>query len=154
MRISWLAIGLFCSALAATHLEAGRKLLGGSIVAMDYVNGILFALVLYFLIHNQSPEKPGPYSRVSRTLAGFSYTLYLVHLPLLVFLRAALVREVPWRVNLGSIGWTIAISLGCVTYAYLISQFTEAKTNTVRNLVMARLRRPRIRSKFATISQS
>jgi peptidoglycan/LPS O-acetylase OafA/YrhL len=139
VRSSWLAIGLFCSALAVTHLEAGRRLLNGAVVALDYVNGILFALVLYFLIHNQSPEKSGPYSRISRTLAGFSYTLYLVHLPLLVFLRAAFVREVPWRVNLGNIGWTIAISLGCVAYAYLISQFTEAKTNAVRNYVMARL---------------
>src|SRR5262249_32637162 len=79
---------------------------------------------------------PGRYTRLACGLGGFSYSLYVVHMPLLVFWRAVLVPEQPWVPDLVHLGMAGAISVGAVAYAFLISRYTEAKTDTFRALFM------------------
>jgi hypothetical protein len=57
-------------------------------------------------------------------------------MPVLVFLRAALLPDTPWSPDFGHISFGVAIALGCVIYAYLLSRFTEAQTDLVRDKLM------------------
>jgi peptidoglycan/LPS O-acetylase OafA/YrhL len=133
---TFIVLGLFCSVVAGTHIGALKNLLYNSIIVTDYITATTFALLLYFMLHNQSPGGRGIYGKVSKSLANFSYTLYVVHMPVLVFLRAALLPDTPWLPDLGHISFGVAIALGCVIYAYLLSRLTEAQTDLVRDKLM------------------
>jgi peptidoglycan/LPS O-acetylase OafA/YrhL len=134
---SFIALGLFCSVVAATHVRALKNLLDDSIIVSDYITAITFALLLYFMLPNRAPGgRGGIYAKISKSLANFSYTLYVVHMPLLVFVRAALLPDTPWPADPGHVGFGVAIALGCVVYAYVFSRFTEAKTDLIRDKLM------------------
>jgi peptidoglycan/LPS O-acetylase OafA/YrhL len=105
-------------------------------VIVDYITGISFAAVLYFVIHNQSPTRGDRYARWSRTVAGFSYTLYLTHLPLLVFLRAAWAPGEPWEFGSRPLAAAGALTALCLGYAYAVARLTEGKTDNVRKYMM------------------
>lgn len=69
-----------------------------------------------------------------RTLASFSYTLYLVHLPPLVFMYAwRRTHSLPlWQPTLPHLLAAFAILGALVCYAYLVSLVTERHTDKVR----------------------
>jgi peptidoglycan/LPS O-acetylase OafA/YrhL len=64
--------------------------------------------------------------------AGFSYTLYLTHYPLLVFLAAWFIHRERWQPSTGSIFKGFAIVGATTLYAYGVSRLTEAHTDKVR----------------------
>ena len=132
------ALALFGGVLCAVHTNMWKAQVGESQLAIDYALGISFALVLYFLIHNQSPAKDDRYAALSRTAAGFSYTLYLTHMPLLVFVRAAWRPASPWQPDLPHEALAVALSVLCLVYAYVVSRLTEARTSSVRRFFMQR----------------
>lgn len=138
-----IAICLFCGMVSVTHMGALKNLLSHSIIFIDYINATTFAILLYYILHNHSPGDRGTYAKVSKWLANFSYTLYVVHIPVLVFLRAALVPDTPWLPTPSYVAFGIAVALGCVVYAYMISRFTEANTELVRDKVMNWLIQPK-----------
>lgn len=111
-------------------------------LAIDLIVGASFGLLIAGILAERL-ESPAPwYEPAARGLAGMSYTLYLVHLPLLVFLNA-------WLVSDGSRGpltWLRLCFLAgvCVLvfgYAWTVSALTERRTATARNYVRDRLRR-------------
>ena len=132
---------MFCGFVAMTHTGRVISLFSDSVAGLDYVNGAAFALLLYVVLHDQSPARRNAYASVSRGLSGFSYTLYVVHIPLLIFLRAALLPDAPWQPDPGSIALACVIAAGIVLYAYAISRLTEARTPAVRDRVMRALGR-------------
>ena len=95
--------------------------------------GLLFAFALYAIRHLETPARPGFYITLSGFLSNMSYTLYLTHLPVLVFLSAAFDR--PWRVHgasplsLAQFGGTIACAL---LVAWLVYLPFEANTDRIR----------------------
>lgn len=105
--------------------------------------GIAFASLLYCLKHNHRPTSAPTFQRVAAFFADFSYTLYLVHLPPLIFLRACWTYEVAWPPVLFS--WLLvgAIVLAVVLYAYLISLVTERQTDPLRRWLVHRCRSER-----------
>jgi peptidoglycan/LPS O-acetylase OafA/YrhL len=159
---SWLVVvlfGVFCCVLALTHagmFKANVKGLAESILSGvfhvdttvhpqlvervvglvgDYVIGISFAILLYILLHDQTPQRKGVYGWCTEHLAGISFTLYVVHMPLLVFLRAALVPGRPWSPDMLHIGFAGGLTILMLAYAWLIAQVTEARTDVVRRWV-------------------
>lgn len=110
------------------------------VAAGDLVNGLGATTGLYLIIIAASPSiagrqrDPGPFARLAKASAGFSYTLYLVHLPALVFLRAGLsaagIRQ--WQPDLPHLSLGVTIASGTLVYAWLISRVTEARTADVR----------------------
>jgi len=107
---------------------------------MDYFIGIAVALLIWITLHCASGELPGWYVRLSRRAAHSSYTLYLVHMPLLIFLKAAfhLPRAQPgWQMLLVSLGVMAAI----LVYAQLVYQCFEKNTDRVRGWFKPRARK-------------
>jgi peptidoglycan/LPS O-acetylase OafA/YrhL len=80
-------------------------------------------------------------ARLGRWLAGFSYTLYLVHLPVLVFLQAWLVSMGGgrWQPDLPHLAAGAGIALAMIAYAAVFGAFTEARTETARRWLSAKL---------------
>jgi peptidoglycan/LPS O-acetylase OafA/YrhL len=102
----------------------------------DFTLGILFSLVLYFLIHGTT-QVGERYRRVSKFIAGSSYTLYLVHFPILVCFLAATGRR--WQPDFRH----LAIGLGvlAVTYLYAlgVARAFETRTDSIKRWLRPKL---------------
>lgn len=103
-------------------------------ILIDLLVGIAFCCVL-ILILNVKPETllPAPYVALARWLSRISYTLYLVHVPFLVFMSATLVGSVArWQMDLlHAVGGCIMFVL-TLAYAYMIWCLAERHTDRVR----------------------
>ena len=130
---SWLRSLMIVFALA---LLAGGLVLGktsGSLVS-DLILGVAVTFLVWVTLHCATAPLPQMYSRAARRAARSSYTLYLVHLPMLVFLKAILhlPRSVP-SVHTMLIGVTILFAV--LLYAQLVYQIFERNTEPVRSWI-------------------
>lgn len=105
----------------------------------DFVVGVLISLLLYVIISSSNnPHKlPTKFTAVSSYLAGFSYTLYLVHYPALNFMHEYIALPVSvfhTRHLILRLIIKASVFVGFILYAWFVSLFTEAHTNTVRNI--------------------
>jgi peptidoglycan/LPS O-acetylase OafA/YrhL len=134
---------LFGGCLLMTHWKVFRERFGESVVAVDYFNAIGFAVVLYVVLHCQQGSANGKYATFAKSIAGFSFTLYVVHLPLLVFAHGLLVPDRPWIPDPFHLGIGALISAATIGYAWSVAKVTEAKTDLVRGFVMNLNRLPK-----------
>ena len=130
--VSLLAGVPFALALAwvRVHPQASETL-------SDLMIGGCFALWIYSLIQGTRMDVSVTYAKTSRTLAAFSYTLYLIHFPLLLLLRGLLDPYGNWQPDASHLFYGLAISLSVLSFAYLVAQFTEARTAQVRRRVLS-----------------
>jgi peptidoglycan/LPS O-acetylase OafA/YrhL len=119
--------GLFAASLALSRTHWN---FAGS--WQDFFIGGAFALWLYVLSHISRTEVPLAYSSAARTLAGFSYTLYLIHFPALLLLRAIWNPLGKWQPDALHLLYGAGLAALMLAFAYLIASFTEAKTDVVR----------------------
>jgi peptidoglycan/LPS O-acetylase OafA/YrhL len=121
--------------LALTFFGAGLvqgKLLGS--LPSDLVLGLAVTAMIWVTLHCAKAPLPAFYVHTARRAAHSSYTLYLVHLPLLIFLKASLhlPRAYPgWHVFLAGAGVLAAI----VLYAQLVYEAFEKNTDRVRRWI-------------------
>lgn len=73
--------------------------------------------------------------RWSASLAGYSYSLYLVHFPLLVFMHALVYDRSPekWLPTAGHILQASGLFAGVLFYSWCVSFLTERRTKNVRD---------------------
>ncbi len=105
-------------------------------IASDFAVGLAFMPFMYVLVHSRREDVTPSYARIGRLGAGFSYTLYLTHFPLLLFFRAWLIRDARWQFDVRHSAYAVLISAVVVAYAYLIASFTEARTEAARSKVL------------------
>ncbi|MBD2175387.1 acyltransferase [Pseudanabaena sp. FACHB-1998] len=119
--------------------------------------GSVFSLIIYFttissidtskvreIIIDSSDNsfKADFINNFSKKIAGLSYTLYLVHAPILNFLMnvfLCLGLHLKWKPTPENILYHVLISLLILKYASIISKFTELKTNQVRKFVSSEI---------------
>lgn len=102
-----------------------------SSLAGDLLLGTIVALLIWVMLHCSKSPLPHVYIRVARRSARSSYTLYLVHLPLLIFIKASmrLPRAIPgWHAFLVSLGVMVVLLL----YAQIVYQIFERNTDSLR----------------------
>jgi peptidoglycan/LPS O-acetylase OafA/YrhL len=121
--VSWLVLSA-CLIAARTGKSA--------VLGSDLAVGIGFALFLFGVLHMNFRAGGAVYSRIARVLAGFSYSLYVLHFPLLLFLRAWLVPLQRWQPDAAHLARGAAIGVATLAFAWLVSLFTENKTRAVR----------------------
>jgi peptidoglycan/LPS O-acetylase OafA/YrhL len=137
-------------AITATVARLRIETSGNDLLRMflpNLVLGAATALFIYVILHrraNPATRFWTMYRSMAQILSRSSYTLYLVHPSLLVFLSAWLVGGKAWRPDLKHIALGAGVCLFVMAYAYLISRVTEYKTNDVRRLVMRLLKQTRI----------
>jgi peptidoglycan/LPS O-acetylase OafA/YrhL len=97
------------------------------IYVAEWVMAIGSGCLIYFVKHLESGRRPDWYSAVSGFFSRISYTLYLVHLPLAVFLCAALNR--PWHIwakTGGNLAIWLATDVAVIVVAYGFYRLFEA----------------------------
>jgi peptidoglycan/LPS O-acetylase OafA/YrhL len=112
----------------------------------DFVVGAATAAMILVILRSSARSRSGLYSRAARGLAGFSYTLYLVHGPVMVFVSAWLVPPRMWQPTAPHLAIAAALCIFIIAYALLIAQFTEWRTDAVRRRVNALVHRSRARA--------
>lgn len=125
-----LGVGLIIAGMVAGHLKAAGELEVDSMIAAGTAITIACRPLAAF------PFAP----RLFGWAAGFSYTLYAIHLPL-VFLTVTLFQNIgfprdkvpPGPVAFMELGITIAF---CLLTAFLVSLVTERKTGQIRTAIL------------------
>lgn len=114
----------------------------------DMMVGISFSITIYLImcLFNQKPTKVSRWY-LSSTLAGFSYTLYLVHYPVLDFFYQLKISKWWHLPQPDFYNWFAVVSVIFMIFAWLISILTEAKTNKVRKFVIGMLNTKRLSDK-------
>jgi peptidoglycan/LPS O-acetylase OafA/YrhL len=102
--------------------------------AGDLIVALGTAALMYVVLHDRSPVRLTPFSRAATALAGCSYTLYATHMPIVVFIGAA-VGPGLWTNDRFHVAIGLLIAAALVTNAYLLSLVTEARTGEVRQLI-------------------
>jgi len=97
------------------------------------------AFIWTLLSASQAAPAASARVRFSRGLARFSYTLYVVHLPLLTLIAGLLIRQQRWQPTSAHIAAALGILGVTLAYAYAIASLTEFHTGAVRNWVEQRL---------------
>src|SRR5271156_433132 len=128
----WLILYFFVSSLVlAATLGAART--GYSVVlGSDLGVGIAFSLFLFGILQMDIGTGHGLYPRTAHTIAGFSYSLYVLHFPFLLLLRAWIVPPPRWQPDVAHLGYGAIAGTVTISLAWFISLFTENKTRVVR----------------------
>jgi peptidoglycan/LPS O-acetylase OafA/YrhL len=123
----------------AAHLPTAPLFLADLILSVAFAN-MLIAMRL-------SPRlRPPPGAGIHKHLAGFSYSLYATHQPVLNCLGALAVAVVGfgWHMMPEGIGaWAVILAAmaAAILAAFLFSLVTEAQTNRLRRGILAMLER-------------
>jgi peptidoglycan/LPS O-acetylase OafA/YrhL len=129
----WIVVG----AAAVVLVVAVVKFKPGSTEYSDFMVGVASAVLIYALLRSPARSRSGLYSRAARGLAGFSYTLYVVHLPALVFISAWLVPQRRWQPDAVHVAMVAGLGICALGYAFVIARLTEYRTDVVRSRVTA-----------------
>jgi peptidoglycan/LPS O-acetylase OafA/YrhL len=114
-------------------IEAKSKSLSACI-AGDFGVGMMTSLLVGALVKDTSKIKPGLYASFSHRLANLSYTLYVVHLPFLIFLRLVFVK-MSLSPTIASLPALLLIFGSGIVYSTLVWRVTEAKTGQFREAI-------------------
>lgn len=109
------------------------KLVNGS----AYVTGLLTASLVYCFILQPPFSIPLILERTIKWLSNISYTLYLTHTPLVVFLAATLIAKGPkMQPTITGVGLTFLLTIIMLVYASILWFFFEKRTKDVKKWVI------------------
>lgn len=108
---------------------------------LDAIVALGFGMWMNALVRRADGPVAARYAQTARMFAGFSYTLYAVHFPLLFLFRARFMGDRVWAPDWLHLFYGIVIAGVAVAIAWAIAQVTEAKTAAVRRMVMRMLPR-------------
>jgi peptidoglycan/LPS O-acetylase OafA/YrhL len=131
--LAGLSTALFVYALVASRFLNDHVSRQGFVVAAG-TSLFLFGLVRWW--PREVPRLLTAWKTPAGVSAGFSYTLYLTHYPLIVFLAAWFIEGKRWQPNSSSMFKGLAIFGLTMLYAYSVSRLTEAHTVTVRRWLL------------------
>jgi peptidoglycan/LPS O-acetylase OafA/YrhL len=104
-----------------------------------YLADLIFGAITFFFFWTLLSARHaarGIWAPFSRKLARFSYTLYIVHSPMVILLVALLSGETPWspaKPSQGLLG--LAVLFAVIAYAWIVAFFTEFRTGSVRSFL-------------------
>lgn len=125
-------------------------------IGNDYVIGVVSTAAIWTFLGAQH-RCPGntPLARIAHQLARFSFTLYVVHMPLLTLLTSVTVHDQRWQPNAKTVLAALCMLLCTLGYAWLIAMLTEFRTDRVRRWLERSFgMQPDLPSKHALILQS
>jgi peptidoglycan/LPS O-acetylase OafA/YrhL len=108
---------------------------------VEYTLGAATVGLLWVLLSATGACRPGLGARFSRGLARFSYTLYVVHLPLCVLVAALVLGDARWYPTAAHLAAGAAILILLIGYACGVAWLTEFRTDRVRGWAESLLRR-------------
>lgn len=101
----------------------------------DFLVGAVCAGAILVLRFDERRAPSPAYARLAHQLAAVSFTLYVVHMPLLIFLRAAVNSGPSWHVTPASLVAVAGLTAATLGYAVAAWFLFERRTPQVRNTV-------------------
>ena len=99
----------------------------------QWVVALVFAAGLYVILHRTEPASGGLYKSLAGFFSRMSYTLYLVHLPLAVFLCAYINNPWhPWSKSRLHLAQFFLLNLALIFFSYGFYLLFEANTDRIR----------------------
>jgi peptidoglycan/LPS O-acetylase OafA/YrhL len=129
--LRWVALAFYCFFFIDV-----MRLIPSHALLSDYALGVVTFAFLWILLGAQGRSEGRWYVQPSRTIAGFSYTLYLVHVPMLIFLTALLAGESRWQPDAKHLAIGFPLLPLVIGYAYVVAKCTEFRTAAVRDWAM------------------
>jgi peptidoglycan/LPS O-acetylase OafA/YrhL len=103
----------------------------------DLCLGLSCAVFIYATIQDRRELKgQSLYARVSGEMAKCSYTLYLMHMPLLAFIYASCMEGTQWAPTARSLLTGLGVALLVFGYALVVAFLTERRTHAVRKWLL------------------
>jgi peptidoglycan/LPS O-acetylase OafA/YrhL len=133
-RLPALATLFLFSGLLVAVLYASRTVWKDPALS-DLAVGFAFTFFLFAVLQSAPGEASPGYSAIAREFAGFSYSLYVLHFPLLLFLRAWLVPSERWQPTPAHLLLAALVGIACLLFAWSVSLVTERKTSAARKWV-------------------
>ncbi len=131
-RVRMIAFALYLVAFAV--LSKTHRLPG---LGIDYLLAVLTVLFLWVLLSAKGRAESHAAVRGTREAARFSYSLYSLHVPLLVFCASLLVGERRWFPSLRHVLMGVGILAAVYGYAYGVAWLTEFRTDGLRQKLEA-----------------
>lgn len=125
----------------AVTLAAAVQLARGHSMLSDYLLTVSTSAYIWLLLGARQRSSKGAGERMARGLARFSYTLYLVHMPFLIFIGGLLVRHTLWMPHPVTISLAFVFWLAALLYAWLLAHATEFKADAAKSWVEKQLLR-------------
>lgn len=113
----------FCARQKVIHLSA---------IANDYLLAAGTFLFLWILLSSTGEAKPSSGHTIGRWLARFSYTLYVVHMPMLLLLTAFFAHDTRWVPDAPHVLKSLVVLGITIAYSYGIATVTEFHTDEWR----------------------
>jgi peptidoglycan/LPS O-acetylase OafA/YrhL len=128
-----LILYLLISSLALSLCLAAAR--SGKVVVLgtDLSVGFAFTLFLFGILQMDGRSPQRYYAKTARVFAEFSYSLYVLHFPFLLFLRAWIAPSQRWQPNGAHLLYGTAIGAIVISFAWMVSLFTENRTRIARN---------------------
>lgn len=127
-RIRWVAALTYAAMIVSLGLSAPHF----SFLVFDFLFAIGTAALLWVFVSSTSVARPTRTVRAIRFLARGSFSLYVVHMPLLAFVAAYCVGASRWQPTPMHLLEALTILALTVVYAFVIAYFTEFRTDRVR----------------------
>jgi peptidoglycan/LPS O-acetylase OafA/YrhL len=134
-RRAQLWIGI--ATLALLSVLAAIRFIDLTRYLQDLAVGVASASLVFAFLCSRTPSRSRLYSRTVGKLAGFSYSLYLVHLPALIFFSAWLVPRGRWQPDAFHIAIVASLGICALAYSIFVARLTEYRTAAVRSRVIA-----------------
>jgi peptidoglycan/LPS O-acetylase OafA/YrhL len=131
----WLILYFLASSLALSACLRGARTGNSAVLGSDLAVGFAFSLFLFGVLQMDMGIGRGFYPRIAHAMAGFSYSLYVLHFPLLLLLRAWIVPPPRWQPDVRHLGYGAIVGAVTISFAWFVSIFTENKTRVARQLM-------------------
>ena len=134
------ALALASSALSALFFGAVLLLARAEVLKVpygwQYLLGVAFALVLLSLAKG---SRRWAFSKPSAYLADFSYSVYLIHFPVLMLVISVVFSLTGYGIKIpfGALGliWFAVVFAVAILFAWMVSLVTEARTAQLREVL-------------------
>lgn len=142
----WLILYFLVSSLVLSACLGAARTGYSVVLGSDLGVGIAFSLFLFGVLQMDIGTGHGFYPRTAHTIAGFSYSLYVLHFPFLLLLRAWMVPPPRWQPDVAHLGYGAIIGTVTISLAWFVSIFTENKTHVMRKWMRNAM--PRLDGRF------
>ncbi|MFN6460334.1 MAG: acyltransferase family protein [Nostoc sp. DedVER02] len=109
----------------------------------DLILGIVVSILILVMSFQQEKGNKNVISIISLWISNFSYTIYLTHLPFLIFILSLIIKDERWQPDTQHFCYILILLLITLLYARIVYLLTEKNTPRIRNYLKIALSRTR-----------